>query len=68
MDKQTQVAIAGAIYGIIGLLFLCAFGLAVYAAGTTGKEAFIPMSALFGIIAFASIYASTYAFTQANQQ
>lgn len=67
MDKQTQAAIAGAIYGVIGLLFLCVFGLAVYAAGTTGRGVFIPMSALFGIIAFASIYASIYAFKQANQ-
>lgn len=66
MNTKTQAAIAGAIYGVIGFVFLCAFGLAVYAAGTTGKEAFIPMAAIFGIIAFASTYASIYAFNQSK--
>lgn len=64
MNKD-QALIAGVIYGLIGFIFLCLMGLAIYAVFTTLKELFIPMSLLFGAIGFTSTFTSWYCFRKA---
>lgn len=63
--NKDQMTVAGAIYGIIGLIFLCLMGLAIHAVFTTYNPAFVPMSAIFGIIGFAATFTSWYCFRKA---
>jgi Zn-dependent protease with chaperone function len=65
MTRQDQCTIAGAIYGAIALLFLCAFGAGLYGLFHGGPAGLVPVSALFGLFGFMAMFASFYCFRKA---
>lgn len=52
-----QYTVAAVIYGLIAIFFLAMCALALHAAFATHREAFIPMSALYGTAGCGAIWA-----------
>ena len=64
--EQEQYTIAGVIYGAIALVMLVAFGAGLYGLfQPLANPGLVPVTALFGMFAFGSLFTALFAFNRA---